>query len=351
MKTKVMKAAYATFVMLFFYGSMFAQSVGINDNGSTPNANAMLDVSSTTKGFLPPRMTNAEKTAIVNPPAGMIVWCSNCGASGQLLVYDGAAWVNLTVGALLLPGAPTIGTATAGNTQATVTFTAPASDGGVTITSYKATSNPGNITGTLTQAESGKIIVNGLTNGTAYTFTVTATNAAGTGPASAVSNSVTPVALSIGQSYGGGIIAYILQSGDPVYVAGENHGLIAATADQIGYALWGCQETSIVTSTAIGAGQANTTAIVNGCNEADIAARICYDLVLNGYSDWFLPSKDELNKLYLNRVAIGGFVDTRWYWSSSEYDASNAWYQHFGDGSQEYFYKYNANKVRAVRAF
>ena len=87
-----------------------------------------------------------------------------------------------------MPGAPTIGTATAGNAQATVTFT-PASDGGSPITGYTVTSSPGSITATGTASP---IAVTGLTNGTAYTFTVTATNAIGTGAASATSNSVTP---------------------------------------------------------------------------------------------------------------------------------------------------------------
>ena len=91
------------------------------------------------------------------------------------------------------PGAPTIGVATAtGTTSATVAFTAPASNGGGTISSYTATSSPGGLTGTLSQAGSGTISVTGLTNGTAYTFTVTATNAAGTSSASSASNSVTP---------------------------------------------------------------------------------------------------------------------------------------------------------------
>ena len=87
-----------------------------------------------------------------------------------------------------VPGAPTGVTATAGNTQATVSFTAPAASCG--ITSYTVTSSPGNITAT---GAASPLTVPGLTNGTAYTFTVKATNGAGTGPASSPSNSVTPV--------------------------------------------------------------------------------------------------------------------------------------------------------------
>src|SRR5579871_192811 len=97
---------------------------------------------------------------------------------------------SFTVNAVV-PGAPTIGTATAGNAQATVTFTAPAFTGGATIIGYTVTSSPGGLTGT---GASSPVTVTGLTNGTAYTFTVTATNSAGTGSASSASNSVTPKA-------------------------------------------------------------------------------------------------------------------------------------------------------------
>jgi HYR domain/Fibronectin type III domain len=88
-----------------------------------------------------------------------------------------------------LPGAPTGVSATAGNAQATVSFSPPASDGGATITSYRVTASPGGANAT---GGSSPITVTGLTNGTSYTFTVTATNSAGTGTASSPSNAVTP---------------------------------------------------------------------------------------------------------------------------------------------------------------
>ena len=97
----------------------------------------------------------------------------NADQSGNA-VFSAATTVGqtFTVNAVA-PGAPTIGTATAGNGKATVPFTAPASNGGDAITGYTVTSNPGGFTGT---GAASPIDVNGLANGTAYTFTVTATN-------------------------------------------------------------------------------------------------------------------------------------------------------------------------------
>jgi hypothetical protein len=102
--------------------------------------------------------------------------------------------------------------------------------------------------------------------------------------------------------------------------------------------------------TAMGTGNQNTMDIMAGCAPAGIAARLCGDLVINGYSDWYLPSKDELSKLYINRVAVGGFASTPYY-SSSEYDITTAWYQHFGTGFQSNGAKSNLIYVRAVRSF
>ena len=94
-----------------------------------------------------------------------------------------------------VPGTPTVGSPTrvAGSgTQIDVPFSAPASNGGLAITSYTATSSPGNITGTISQAGSGTIRVTGLTQGTSYTFTVYATNPIGNGTASSASSAIAP---------------------------------------------------------------------------------------------------------------------------------------------------------------
>ncbi len=163
--------------------------------------------------------------------------------------------------------------------------------------------------------------------------------------------------LKIGQSYQGGIIAYMFQQGDPGYDANTKHGLIAAPYDQSTAEIWGCLFTEIsgADGIALGTGNQNTTDIINGCSESG-AARLCYDLELNGYSDWYLPSKNELNKLYLNRIAIGGF-DPELYWTSTESGPYTAWYQSFTDGTQYEGNQWNVNKnqyplyVRAIRSF
>ena len=121
---------------------------------------------------------------------------------------------------------------------------------------------------------------------------------------------------------------------------------------------WGSDD-NLITGTGmdIGTGQGNTTTIVtwlNSNSETDRAAQLCDALEVNGYSDWFLPSRYELDKMYENLYhqtsPVGGFVANN-YWSSSEYHAMSAWGQFFSSGEDYYGPKYNIFQVRAVRAF
>jgi len=122
----------------------------------------------------------------------------------------------------------------------------------------------------------------------------------------------------------------------------------AAPADQ-GLAPWGCIGTLIGTGTAIGDGAANTAAILgNACSTPGIAAELASNYI--GCSGWFLPSKDELNKLYLQRAVVGGFSNY-YYWSSSENIIFVSWIQHFPNGNQVSGVKSDSLRGRAVRGF
>ena len=91
--------------------------------------------------------------------------------------------------------------------------------------------------------------------------------------------------------------------------------------------------------------------LLQGGTATSYAAGLARAYSGGGYTDWYLPSKDELNKLYLNKVIIGGFADEL-YWSSSEDSAGYAWLQWLGSGGgQGVGSKGNGQRVRAVRAF
>ena len=149
----------------------------------------------------------------------------------------------------------------------------------------------------------------------------------------------------------GGLIFYVKDSDSDVWKYLE-----AAPSDQGSDIAWGCRGTLIdgADGNAVGAGAQNTIDIVTGCSTAGIAAKICDDLVLGDYSDWYLPSKDELNLMYINLSlnGRGGFDSLTPHWSSTELDANSAYIQYLDNGSQTQSNKDNAfYLVRAVRSF
>ncbi len=153
----------------------------------------------------------------------------------------------------------------------------------------------------------------------------------------------TSSAFTVGQKYEGGIIFFI----DPT----EKHGLIAAPTDLNQPLAWGCNGSSIPGTTVFnGAGISNTALIIAHCPKNNTPAQLCSDLVIDGYSDWFLPSRNELNLLYLQKDLIGNFVNN-YYWSSTQYDAYSSWAQHFFNGNHDNNGKYTVARVRAIRAF
>ena len=266
-----------TLLVLMLFSALSYAQVGINI--ATPHTSSALDVTSTSAGFLPPRMTALQRAEIVNPALGLMVFCTNCASGdGELQVYYVSGWKNAAGGDITDPP-------------------------------------------------------------------------------------------QIGDYIDGGIVFYI--ASPPADLDGDGDldtGLVCAIQDQnsgIEWILGGNTQTTTNggTSASIGQGQTNTTAMMGQAGYTGGAAKVCndYSITVNEitYSDWFLPSKDELNQMYQNRETInttaaansGSNSFDYSYWSSTEYDFEYAWKQYFIISSPAYVYKVNSNSVRAVRAF
>ena len=274
-------------------------------------------------------------------------------ATGDILYSNGTTWQKLPAGiegqVLTMSGGLPAWVGCPMPYVSSITGTTTAATGNTTTL---ASTTPGGVWSSSNTAIA-TVNTDGMVTGVAgctTTISYTVTNACGAIAAATRIVTVSATTLSIGDSYGGGIIFYILHPGEVGYVTGETHGYIAAPTDQSVEMKWGCWGTTVGGTYAdAGSGAANTSIVADACG-AGTAARLCNELVLGGYSDWHLPSLEELNELYLHKDAVGGF-SSGYYWSSSEYTENFAWIIYFYNGGNTYDNKYTEYYVRAIRYF
>ncbi|MDC1355517.1 DUF1566 domain-containing protein [Flavobacteriaceae bacterium] len=363
--------------------------IGINNEN--PDASAALDITSTTGGLLPPRMSETNRDEIPSAVAGLLIWCSDCGISGQLQVFNGTEWTNLTGGTAEttlqfensnvsfspnLINFTSINQSQIGYIKLNEPIISNGSDIGVTI---KLKSDDPNIS-----INPSEIYWSSANWQTIKTFTIEVLSGLNQDlydvvSAEVITNSelyngfVSDFEVNyndpntepkVGDFYRGGVVFYILQEGDAGYVSGEIHGLVCSFSDVATSVEWGCYGTDLPNvlnvpynggtplglGAEIGDGFNNTNDILQDCPTAPaaLAARSLG-------AQWFLPSAKELNQMYLKKEileGVSGFTAfSNSYWSSTEGDDNNAWEQFFNFGYQFFYYKNFTDSVRAVRAF
>ena len=287
----------------------------------------------------------------------MIIWCTDCGISGELEVNNGTDWTNmiggLASGVISSPIVTTI-IATSITSTSVISGGNVTSEGSSAITSrgvcWSTSASPTTLDTVLSDTGTFGIYSSNLTNlspDTVYHLRAYAINDIGTAYGDEIIFTTAAVAPTVGGAFQGGILGYVFIPGDSRYVEGELHGLIVANQNQSTRIPWanGGSETPITVS-AIGSGLTNTNAIVSLAGTApNYAAKISRDYNGGGFTDWFLPSREELSKLFYNYSAYNFTIvsdnqpDQYFYWTSTmnftpsgdssaytfalDYDASN----------------------------
>jgi len=356
---KSQKINYFKYFSLFF--AMIVLLLVAGCNGTTPTIPIVNSFSPN-----PPSITEGESSTLSWSVADATsVTIDNAIGSVAL---TGATTVNptttttYTLTATNVAGSVTATTTVTVSSQLTITYDG---NGNTAGTAPLDISSPYQSGATVTVLGNTGDLIRINVGGTSYRFTTWNTKADGSGADQAEGSTFTmgasPVTFyaqwapyvlrDIGPA--GGYIFY-----DKGVYSNDWRYLEAAPSDQSTSASWGCYGVSIsgADGTVVGTGEQNTIDIEAGCTTAGTAADICANLSLGGYSDWFLPSKDELNLMYKNLkvFGFGGFADY-YYWSSSEDNAFDsyllAWTQYFGNGYQVSYGKKYFYHVRAVRAF
>ena len=412
---------------------------------SETSASAVLEASSTTQGFLPPRMTIAQRLAIVNPAQGLMIYCTNCGTYGEPQYYNGNSWMNfagtatskgtptitISVGTYTYTGAaqgPTSATNTGtgstysftyvgtGSTTYASSSTKPTNAGTYSVTVSLSASGDGNYNAasasaafTIAQAiptvtptvgtyaysgsSQGPAAATNTGTGTIYTFSYTGTGITSYGPSTtkptdggtytviatvaangnyaASSSSATAFKISlnlaVGNTYGGGKVAYILKAGDIGYDATQQHGLIISGNLTTSDIVWGIKNEATGASGGAGiynqdfgtwdfppadleTGLINTNLIIASEGAGtNYAAGLARAYTGGGYNNWYLPSASQMNAMIpnLSTPFISNYI-----WTSSE----GSYLEAFAYGIPYHYVTTQVKdiplgSVRAVRSF
>jgi len=298
-----MKKLFFFIAMLLFFGNALFAQMGINSDNSSPDPSAMLDVQSTTKGMLMPRMTSALRAAISSPGNGLMVYQTD-GISG-VYYYNGSTWQRI---------GETDGSETKVTAGANVTVTG---------------------TGTLVSP----YVINASGGGSAVHY--------------------------IGELFGGGLVFWVDQTVNHGLICSmidNSSGIMWTTSAYQSTTVpapgalsdWNGQANTNAIITQAGVGINYAAGLCDGYINADYGTGV--------FSDWYLPSRGELIDLWNSLKAVQKALDSdgnsattalskNYYWSSTEGANATAWSYGFGNGTATMYNKFNGYSVRAVRAF